>query len=188
MITTKVSKEEFFASTFIAKQTSIVCMHPINISVVNNVFNADMEQDSKIAIQYSYTVIGTEIPEPGLLDVKIGLEVLIDFEDESKAKQDNSPIVKIEIQYLIRYSTPTEPIPEDIKNACLPAFSKISAVIQCWPYLRQLVNQLTSEIGCPYMLPVIVFDPDDDDVSDHNISPQKPSKKSEKAGKKTDSK
>lgn len=172
MIINKVSKEEFFASTFIAKQTSVVCMHPIKVSFKNNVFRDDIEQDSKTTVKFFYTVKGTKIPEPGLLDVKIDFKLIIDVEEGSKAKQDDPPIANLEILYLIRYLTPKGQIPTDIKKKCLPAFSKISAVIQCWPYLRQLVNQLTSEIGCAYLLPVLVFETEDDEKPDPSESTQ----------------
>ena len=53
------------------------------------------------------------------------------------------------------YRLPSGPIPENIGAKGLQAFASINGPYNCWPYLRQEVDRLTSSCGHRLVLPLL---------------------------------
>jgi preprotein translocase subunit SecB len=89
------------------------------------------------------------------LVVIVSLAADFTSEDDTKAT--------VELTACLRYRTPATEVPEEIRNESLPAFARINAPYNAWPYFRQQLQSATVDLGLPpFVLPPMVVRPASD--------------------------
>jgi hypothetical protein len=59
------------------------------------------------------------------------------------------------LEYLVTYSLPKDPIPSNISEPAFQAFAKFNGLLNCWPYIRSLASSLAQEVGLVITLPLL---------------------------------
>lgn len=70
-------------------------------------------------------------------------------------KATHTVIVKISIQYLVKYRLPGGPIPPEMQESDFAIFARYNGLLNCWPYIRSQVNHLSAEMALPIILPLL---------------------------------
>jgi hypothetical protein len=96
-----------------------------------------------------------------VLDVYVGVDVRFYAGEGEVEKAPDAWVAQIGLEYLLTYRLPPEPMPADVRESGLAAFSKVNARLTCWPYIRQEVSHLASEIGIPCVLPTLLLKSED---------------------------
>lgn len=96
-----------------------------------------------------------------ILDVYVGADVRFYASEDGLEKAPDTWVAHIGLEYLLTYSLPPGPMPTDVKESGLAAFSKVNARLTCWPYIRQEVSHLAAELGIPCVLPTLLLKSED---------------------------
>jgi len=62
-------------------------------------------------------------------------------------------------EYLINYALPPVPFPKELNREMFESFVRHNGLYNCWPFIRTLLNSLSSEVGVPFMLPLMKLVP-----------------------------
>lgn len=162
MIERTVPAEKYSFSTRIAEQVTLINIAPTYVHLKNKIQSLELVDFDRLLVTFEHDVKEISVSEEETLGITIKFKMRYSYEKDNSTKDEikDENLAELEIDYRVMYSTPKGEIPENIRNEGFPAFAEITTLIQCWPYLRHLVNHLSSEIGVPFTLPILVLKPE----------------------------
>ncbi len=155
--------EELNAAGVVARNVELKQVHLVKIVADNN-YLMDVPADPRaLSVMVKHSVEQYSILEPGTLFVPV--QMVVEFRvaekptkeseiEETSEQEEPQPFISLYIQMVAKYQIPLAPAPKEVEKG-LPVFSKLNGPYTCWPYFRNHVNQLTNEMGFPFVLPVL---------------------------------
>jgi hypothetical protein len=85
--------------------------------------------------------------------------------DTIQPKKDaSSPLdgadVFVEVIYAAEYQLPEGDAPSDVEEKGFRAFARTNGTLNCWPYIRQEVDRISSNLGVRLTLPLLMIAPE----------------------------
>lgn len=89
----------------------------------------------------------------------VEIEGLLEFLRPKAASETKDHVLgSISVAYEVRYEFPEGPFPEGVAEA-LPDFGEVNGLYNVWPYLRARMQDLSSDMGIPTVLPTLRITP-----------------------------
>lgn len=134
-----------------------------NVTLVQASLESSLAECSRSA---TYDVVNDVNPVDGgfsvvderIMVVRAGVEVLcrlVERADEPEGAREGTVRLRVRIVYAMEYDLPAPPVPDSVRTVAMPAFARLNAVHNCWPYLRQEVHRLTAAAGLAVLLPLL---------------------------------
>lgn len=156
-------RSELAAGAQLAKVLRLIQVRPQHVGFENRLPKVGEDGTKNLRVGFGHSAESPQLRE-GYLDVVIALRVkffagnLDDEQSEDPDPDTENFLAKIELEYLLTFRTPKDPMPKKVKDEALPAFLKTTALTIAWPYLRHHVDHLASAAGIPFIMPVLCID------------------------------
>ena len=124
---------------------------------VENNLHSVKEKETNLQIRFKTPYGKAELVEEEKLRVYSGLTLMatIDENEETDIDELQNYLVKIEVEFCAVFNLPEGPMPEGIKKIGFDAFAKLNGPYICMPYIRQAIQNLTSQMGLQITLPIV---------------------------------
>lgn len=148
MIQLLLNEQEWLACASVATNADISGVRLVAVSVEG----AERVSESELPVSLNIDAKCDEhrFIEPNLLQVRVSTKVKF----VSVEADQTEDLASITVTYRIDYRTTPNP-PEAVLMVGFPTFAKYNAVYNCWPYMRQQIHQLVSEMGLSCLLPLM---------------------------------
>ncbi len=148
MIVISIPKNELQDASRIANSLNLanIMLRSVNVFEENIDILFDKKNTSPTDVIVDYKSGMKEFIEGKVLTALVGVTVTL--------AKENAKVV-YNIQYLVSYNLPTVPVPKELKAEMFDSFAKHNGLLNCWPYIRSLVNTLSSDVGLPITLPLL---------------------------------
>jgi hypothetical protein len=146
----------------VAASVVLVQIHPRLVRLESRLKAAFPEVNTQFKAAFKQNVGKFDLREADkLLDVHVGAEIRFFAEKEDIERNPDNWSAEIELDFVLTYRLPPAPIPTEVKEYGLAAFSRVNARLACWPYIRHQVNHLASELGIPFVMPTLLLESGD---------------------------
>ncbi len=155
-ITVKAEKEKLNNAAKVSEVASLDDVILQRLVAINNLPYLSSEDKFSCEVRFMHRMVGFKIDEQNLL--KVSVEARVEFlknPDDvilDKPLPEDKLFALATVVYAASYMLPDDQIPEDIKEDCIPAFAELNGLYNCWPYLREKIQSVTSEMGIRYVL------------------------------------
>lgn len=165
VVTYSVDPEKYKKSSLVAAGAMLQNVTLARASVLRQPDEVFPKAGIDCEIRLRHRMVAFRLLEDNLLAVEI--EGLLEFLFPKPSPEAEDKILgNIALVYEVRYAFPEGPFPEGVKEG-FPDFGEINGLYNIWPYLRARMQDLSSEMGIPVVLPTL------------RIAPRKPEQKPE---------
>lgn len=155
----RVEKEKLNNVAKVASVASLIDVTLKKLQVANNLPSLSQETQFSCDVRFMHRLESFEISDQNIL--KASTEARVEYFKDPDDRVSNAPVsedklfVLLTVIYTASYKLPDNEIPEDIIKDCIPLFAEFNGLYNCWPYLREKIQSLTSEMGVKYILPTL---------------------------------
>jgi hypothetical protein len=149
----ELEKMDIAAKVANSLRLSEIRLHSINVD--NNLDKFNLEKEFLVSVEREQATYNFS-PNEQKLVVSIGTGVSFYVGKMEDPIEDRELAVQIKVKYKITYNTPPGDAPDEFLDHGFDAFSNITSLSACWPYLRHQVNCISTDIGLPFTMPLLV--------------------------------
>ncbi|HEY1697865.1 MAG TPA: hypothetical protein VGG39_37145 [Polyangiaceae bacterium] len=99
----------------------------------------------------SYSYVFDE--KAGRIRVVVGVNVRVVRQEPAVAKRakaaSSTELLRIEVDYSLGYDLKVPPPPEELRDTLFDCFAEVNGTYNAWPYLREIVQDVTGRLGIP---------------------------------------
>ncbi len=151
-ISLNASDQDLKAALAVTSAVSLADMRLVQAEVVNTMPDWSPSHATQLRVDVDPTESSFAVIGERRLAVRVGLCVKI-VPAEGPANRPQGAVVKV--VYVAEYLLPKPPIPPQVEKEGFAAFARTNAVFNCWPYLREEIQHLTTAMGMPVIIPLL---------------------------------
>lgn len=162
MIIVRASQEEMKSAAKIAKVVQLLNVSLSSVRARNGLIDAlalsTPRQLPGLDARFGYRVAGHRFATDSTLLVEVAMNLQLLRQSTTtpeKGVSSDVPRTDVEVHYVAHYSIDKGILSNDLPAVDLDAFARLNGLYNCWPYLRQEIDRLTSAMGIPFVLPVL---------------------------------
>lgn len=106
----------------------------------------DPADTSEVTLNVNYKAQLKDIVEAKVLSSLVEVEAKL-------VKKESC--IRYFVQYQVDYALPTAPFPEELSKDMFDSFARHNGLLNCWPYIRSQISNLSNDTGFPVMLPLL---------------------------------
>lgn len=133
-------------------------------AALNDVLSRECALDTRTSAEYSYDEENLQ------LSVLLTANVILRQASEEDG-QEVSPLVALEAVFALDYQLPSSP-PVERRPELFGAFATLNGTYNAWPYVRELVQSLTTRMGLPGLIIPLYRMPVAGDETEEQASPK----------------
>lgn len=148
MLIVNVTPEELSGAGKIATAANLHDIRLRSVSVIESNIDLFFDENDKSAIEMSIDYIAQKkehIKSKSLSSV-VGVKVKLTKKDAT---------ISYNVEYQVNYALPNIPVPEGISEDMFDSFAKNNGLLNCWPYIRSQIGNLSNDVGVPVILPLL---------------------------------
>lgn len=144
MLVVNAKKEDLEKSRVVASVANVAGINLVECKIgTHNVGEVPTDDEGK-DVTVDYGCEGFSLAE-NICSVFVFLRIKID--DTSNDSEEAVNLYEAYFKYAVEYILPEDPIPDDIRDECLPKFAEINGIYTAWPYMRSLFSTLSAAMG-----------------------------------------
>ena len=157
MIVVTPSTEEMQAAGRVASSAELDAVRLVSVAARNRGVSPEAK-DNALEAALSFRLVRFGLVPVDRFEVTTSLRLELTTHDRQGQPAAADGVLEIEVEFLTAYKLPATPIPADVSEHGLPAFARFNALFNCWPYVRQEVQQVIGGMGLPpFVLPTLVI-------------------------------
>ncbi|MBN1424115.1 hypothetical protein JXA88_06120 [Candidatus Fermentibacteria bacterium] len=179
MIKVRADSKEIAAAHLVAQVAQLESIDIVQVTMSSRLHRLARSAQQELNLRARHSVGDYLIVEPQRLVVEVGAELAVERTSPSSQPADSKPEsipdpegpdVSIRVIAALSYRLPPPPIPDEVVKKGLPAFARLNAVYNAWPFIRQEIHHLAMGIGLPVVVPLLQIVPTGEQKSTHMVA------------------